>query len=160
MLQMQQHDDREYNALLKSNPNANITKNAYFFKNQRYAATKEPVVQKNEEAEVQEESAEAQNYVAKALKNLKQERINKSKLLNEDIHKLQEEDEQFETIRKRQKTSDEAILESLSLKAQLELYKDLVDVRYNKQNELQNIKRFPISNFPNNKELLSTKIQA
>ncbi len=157
---MQQHDDREYNALLKSNPNANIAKNAYFFKNQRYAATKEPVVEKNEEVEVQEESAEAQNYMAKALKNLKQERINKSKLLNEDIHKLQEEDEQFETIRKRQKTSDEAILESLSLKAQLELYKDLVDVRYNKQNELQNIKRFPISNFPNNKELLSTKIQA
>jgi hypothetical protein len=33
--------------------------------------------------------------VAKALKNLKQERINKSKLLNEDIHRLEEEDEEF-----------------------------------------------------------------
>lgn len=160
MLQMQQHDDREYNALLKSNPNANVTKNAYFFKNQRYAATKEPVTQKNEEVEEEEQSAEAENYVAKALKNLKQERINKSKLLNEDIHRLEEEDEEFQTIRKRQKTSDEAILESLSLKAQLELYKDLVDMRYNKQTELQNIKRFPISNFPSNKELLSTKVQA
>ncbi len=88
MLQMQQHEDREYNALLKSNPNANITKNAYFFKNQRYAATKEPVVEKNEEQSEQDDQPGPENYVAKALKDLKQERINKSKLLNQDIHRL------------------------------------------------------------------------
>lgn len=33
MLEMQEHEDQHYNALLKSSPHANLNKNAYFFKN-------------------------------------------------------------------------------------------------------------------------------
>lgn len=33
MLEMEEHNDQHYNALLKSSPHANLKKNAYFFKN-------------------------------------------------------------------------------------------------------------------------------
>jgi hypothetical protein len=73
--------------------------------------------------------------------------------LTEDVRRIEEEDEEFETIRKQQKTSDEAVQESLCLKGQLDLFKDMVDLRYNKQNELELMKKFPIGNFPQNTEL-------
>ena len=33
VLEMEEHDDEHYNALLKSSPHANLKKNAYFFNN-------------------------------------------------------------------------------------------------------------------------------
>ncbi len=43
--------------------------------------------------------------------------------------------------------------ESINLKNQLNLYKNLVDVRYNHQNELQAFKRYPKDNHPYSKTL-------
>lgn len=90
------------------------------------------------------------------MKELKQERIKKSKLLTEDVRRIEEEDEEFETIRKQQKTSDEAIQESVCLKGQLDLFKDIIDLRYNKQNELETLKRFPVAHFPKDEQLNKT----
>lgn len=33
VLEMEEHNDEDYNALLKSSPHANLKKNAYFFNN-------------------------------------------------------------------------------------------------------------------------------
>lgn len=33
MLEMDEHDEQEYNSLLKSSPHANLKKNAFFFSN-------------------------------------------------------------------------------------------------------------------------------
>lgn len=52
-LEMEEHDDEEYNALLKSSPHANLKKNAYFFNNERYSGTKQPV-QEEEPSEEEE----------------------------------------------------------------------------------------------------------
>lgn len=53
-LEMEEHDDEEYNALLKSSPHANLKKNAYFFNNERYSGTKQPVQEEKPSDEEEE----------------------------------------------------------------------------------------------------------
>ena len=43
--------------------------------------------------------------------------------------------------------------EALQLKNQLNLENMLIDYRYNEQNTLESLKKYPSSNFPNNEEL-------
>jgi hypothetical protein len=83
MLEMEDRDDEEYNALLKSSPHANFKKNAYFFNNERYSASKHPIDHEESEEEQEEEieSEPEKNHLSEALRDLKQERVKKSKLL-------------------------------------------------------------------------------
>lgn len=163
ILQMEEHNDAEYNGLLKSSPHANLKKNAHFFSDPRYSGAKAHQVQQEQQEQHQEqqvdpeddqeEPEDEQNQIRQALLSLKSERKKKVQLLQEDIRKIEEEDEEFETLRKKQKTSEENIQESLKLKNQLQLYKDLVDIRYHKQNQLESLKRYPHRNYPESEPL-------
>lgn len=105
-LQMEDHEDREYHELLKSTtPHANTKKNAYFFNNERYRGTKEVEDDAEPEEEKESEEIEEPNQIANALKSFREERKKESKLLTEDVRLIDEEDEKFETMRKKLKTS-------------------------------------------------------
>lgn len=56
-------------------------------------------------------------------------------------------------MRKKLKTSDENLEEALGLRNQLSFQNMLIDYRYNEQNTLESLKRFPTANFPNNEQL-------
>ena len=90
---MQEHNDAEYDALLKSsNSKANLKKNAYFFTNQKYSAVKQLQQEQPDEEPSQGDSVQDQNQIAAAIKTFQAERKRQSKLLVEDVRMIEEED--------------------------------------------------------------------
>lgn len=51
--------------------------------------------------------------------------------MTEDVRQIEEEDEEYETIRKKIKTSEETLEEAIGLRNQLNFENMLIDYRYN-----------------------------
>jgi hypothetical protein len=81
-MEMGEHEDPEYHALLKSSaPHANKRKNAYFFEHDKYKGSKQQPEEEEVMEDESEEESEDQNQIAGVIKTIRQERKKESKLL-------------------------------------------------------------------------------